>query len=64
MLLYQLVADHHPEFRDRRVAEEGLRPGGRVTRSETYLEHGSLEHTIIWGASPVRQACRPGLAFA
>jgi hypothetical protein len=28
MLLYQLVADHHPEFRDRRVAEEGLRPGG------------------------------------
>jgi hypothetical protein len=46
-LLYRLVAEHHPKFRDRRVAEERPLPRYVEEEFEAYLKCGRLEHGFL-----------------
>ena len=46
-LLYQLVAEHYPKFRDRRTAEDRPLPGYVEAEFESYLKCGSLEHGFL-----------------
>nr|MBO2490493.1 IS91 family transposase [Gammaproteobacteria bacterium] len=46
-LLYQLVAEHYPKFRDRRVAEGRALPRYVEDEFEAYLKCGLLEHGFL-----------------
>src|SRR5690606_19531942 len=46
-LLYQLVAEHYPKFRDRRVAEGRALPQYVEDEFEAYLQCGLLEHGFL-----------------
>lgn len=46
-LLYQLVAEHYPSFRDRRVAEGRALPRYVEDEFEAYLKCGLLEHGFL-----------------
>jgi Putative transposase/Transposase zinc-binding domain len=46
-LLYQLVAEHYPRFRDRRVAEERPLPRYVEDEFEAYLKCGLLKHGFL-----------------
>jgi ribosomal protein S27E len=46
-LLYQLVAEHYPKFRDRRAAEERPLPRYVEHEFEAYLKCGRLEHGFL-----------------
>ena len=46
-LLYQIVAEHYPRFRDRRVAEERPLPRYVEDEFEAYLECGLLDHGFL-----------------
>ena len=46
-LLYQLVAQHYPSFRDRRAAEGRALPRYVEAEFEAYLRCGLLEHGFL-----------------
>lgn len=46
-LLYQLVAEHYPRFRDRRATEERPLPRYVEGEFEAYLKCGLLEHGFL-----------------
>ncbi len=46
-LLYQLVAEHYPMFRDRRLAEGRALPRYVEDEFEAYLRCGLLEHGFL-----------------
>jgi len=46
-LLYQLVAEHYPRFRDRRAAEGRALPPYVEAEFEAYLRCGLLEHGFL-----------------
>jgi hypothetical protein len=46
-LLYRLVAEHYPRFRDRRVAEDRPLPRYVEDEFEAYLKCGLLEHGFL-----------------
>ena len=46
-LLYQLVAEHYPRFRDRRAAEDRALPRYVEAEFEAYLRCGLLEHGFL-----------------
>jgi hypothetical protein len=46
-LLYRLVAEHYPKFRDRRAAEERSLPRYVEDEFEAYLKCGRLEHGFL-----------------
>jgi ribosomal protein S27E len=46
-LLYRLVAEHYPKFRDRRAAEERPLPRYVEDEFEAYLKCGRLEHGFL-----------------
>jgi hypothetical protein len=46
-LLYRLVAEHYPTFRDRRAAEERPLPRYVEDEFEAYLRCGRLEHGFL-----------------
>jgi len=46
-LLYQLVAEHYPGFRDRRAAEGRALPRYVEDEFEAYLKCGLLEHGFL-----------------
>jgi ribosomal protein S27E len=46
-LLYRLVAEHYPKFRDRRAAEERPLPRYVEDEFEAYLKCGLLEHGFL-----------------
>jgi ribosomal protein S27E len=46
-LLYQLVAEHYPRFRDRRMAEGRALPRYVEDEFEAYLKCGLLEHGFL-----------------
>jgi hypothetical protein len=46
-LLYRLVAEHYPSFRDRRAAEERPLPRYIEDEFEAYLKCGRLEHGFL-----------------
>src|SRR5690606_8309047 len=45
-LLYRLVAEHYPKFRDRRAAEERSLPRYVEDEFEAYLKCGRLEQSV------------------
>jgi len=46
-LLYRLVAEHYPKFRDRRVAEDRALPAYVEDELEAYLKCGLLERGFL-----------------
>jgi hypothetical protein len=46
-LVYRLVAEHYPAFRDRRAAEERPLPRYVEDEFEAYLKCGRLEHGFL-----------------
>lgn len=51
-LLYQLLAEHYPKFRDRRAAEGPALPRYVEDEFEAYLKCGLLEHGFLSGQVP------------
>jgi hypothetical protein len=57
-LLYQLVAEHYPKFRDRRAAEERSLPRYVEDEFEAYLKCGRLEYGFLRVKCESRQAAK------